>query len=101
MGLSNNLSESDVLLFLEFINIKSILYFTFIELIVLLYAFLVISFASCKKYMIWRTSFSKFSYILPVFTYARAIVNCRSICLGDQGYMVNKFRVGILGIRNK
>ena len=52
MGLSNNLSESDVLLFLEFINIKSILYFTFIELIVLLYAFLVISFASCKKYMI-------------------------------------------------
>ena len=43
--LSNNLWRSDVSLFLEFINILSILFYNFIEFIILLYTFLVISFA--------------------------------------------------------
>ena len=54
--------------FLEFINIVSILYYTFIEFIILLYTFLVISLAQWKECMI---SFSKFSDVLPVFTFAR------------------------------
>ena len=40
---SNSLCGSDVLLFEEFINIVSILFYNFIELIVLFYTFLVIS----------------------------------------------------------
>ena len=43
--LSNNLWRSDVSLFLEFINILSILFYNFIEFMILLYTFLVISFA--------------------------------------------------------
>ena len=45
----------------------------------MLYTFLVISFALNKECMI---SFSKFSDVLPAFTYARAIGNLRSFCLG-------------------
>ena len=43
--LSNNQWRSDVSLFLEFINILSILFYNFIEFMILLYTFLVISFA--------------------------------------------------------
>ena len=41
----------------------------------LLYTFLVISFARYKEYMICLISFSKFSDVLPGFTCARAIGN--------------------------
>ena len=41
-----------VLVLPEFINIVSILYYTFIEFIILFYNFLVISFTQYKKYMI-------------------------------------------------
>ena len=44
--------ESDVLVFWEFMNIVSILFYNFTEFIILLYTFLVISFASCKYYII-------------------------------------------------
>ena len=64
-----------MLLFLEFTNIVSILFYKFIEFIILLYTFLVISFFRYKEYMIWRISFSKFSDMLPAFTYAKAIGN--------------------------
>ena len=74
--------ESDVLLFLEFINIVSILFYNFIEFIILLYTFLVISFARYKEYMICLISFSKFSDVLPAFTCASAIGNLWKIRLG-------------------
>ena len=80
--LSNSLWGSDVLLFSEFINIVSILFYNFIEFIILLYTFLVISFARYKEYMICLISFSKFSDVLIDFTCARAIGNLWSICLG-------------------
>ena len=73
--LSNSLRGSDVPLFLEFINIVSILFYTFIEFIILLYTFLVISFAQYKECIICLISFSKFSDALPAFTYASAIGN--------------------------
>ena len=41
--LSSSLCESDVLLFAEFINIVSILFYNFIEFNILLYAFLATS----------------------------------------------------------
>ena len=63
------------LLFSEFINIASILYYTFIEFIIFLYTFLAISFAQYKEYIICRTSFSKFSDVLPAFTCVKAIGN--------------------------
>ena len=50
--LSNSLCGSDVLLFLEFINIVPILFYNFIEIIILLYTFLVIFFSRYKEYMI-------------------------------------------------
>ena len=50
--LSNSLGGSDILLFQEFVNIVFISYYTFIELIALLYTFLVISLARYKEYMI-------------------------------------------------
>ena len=50
--LSNSLWGSDVLLFSEFINIVSILFYNFIEFIILLYTFLVTSFSEYKEYMI-------------------------------------------------
>ena len=80
--LSGSLKESDVLLLLEFIKMISILYYAFIGFIILLYIFLVISFAWYKEYMIWRISFSNGSKVLPAFTCARAIGNLWSICLG-------------------
>ena len=43
--LSHSLLGSDVLLFLEFTNIVSILFYNFIKFILLLYTFLVVCFA--------------------------------------------------------
>ena len=50
--LSNNLRGSVLLIFSELINIVSILYYIYIEFIMLLYNFLVISFSQNKEYMI-------------------------------------------------
>ena len=50
--LSNSLLGSDVLLFLEFINRASILFYNFIEFIIFLYTLLVISFARYKEWVI-------------------------------------------------
>ena len=72
--LSNSLSGSDVLLFLELIIQYSFLYNAFIEFIISLYTFLVISFARYKCYFIRVISFSKFVDVLPDFTCARSIV---------------------------
>ena len=58
------------------------LYYNFIQFIILLYTFLVISFAWYQEYIICRISFEKFSDVLPAFTCARAIGNLWSICLG-------------------
>ena len=80
--LRNSLWGSDVLLFLEFINIVFILFYNFVEFIMLFYTILEIYFAWYKEYMIWRISFSKCSDILPVFTLASAIGNLWSIWLG-------------------
>ena len=72
--LSKSLWESDVLLFFE--NSEySFLYYTFIELIIFLYTFLVIYFARYKEYVKCLISFSNFSDALPVFTCTRAIGN--------------------------
>ena len=49
--MSNSMYGSDVLLFSEFINMVSVLFYNFIEFIILLYTFLVISFVQCKEYM--------------------------------------------------
>ena len=81
-SLSNSLWGSDFLLFSEFINIVSILFYNFIEFIILLYTFLVISFVQYRKYINWLISFSKFSDVLPAFNWASAIGNHWSICLG-------------------
>ena len=48
----------------------------------MLFTFLLISFGRYKKYMICLILFSKFSDILPAFTYARLIDNFLSIWLG-------------------
>lgn len=78
--LSNSLSDSDVLLFSEFKNILSILYFNWICYIVVY--FLLISFAWCKEYITWQISFNKFLNALPAYTCARATFILWSICLG-------------------
>ena len=78
--LSNSLNGSDVLLFLEFIERVSILYFTFSEFIILLYTFLVISFVRYKEYMICWISFSKISDVLAGFTFAILIVIIQVLC---------------------
>ena len=80
--LSNSLWGSDVLPFSEFINIVSILFYNFIEFIILLYTVLGFSFTRDKEYIICLTSFSKFSDVLPVFTCASATGNLWSLCLG-------------------
>ena len=54
---------------------KYSIYSVFIEFIILLYIFLVISFAQYKKYMICHISLSTFSDVLPACTSARAIGN--------------------------
>ena len=64
-----------MLLFPEFINIVSILFYNFMEFIILLYTFLVISFARYKEHLIFLISFSKFSDVLPAFTFAKPIGN--------------------------
>ena len=53
----------------------SILYYTFIVFIVLLYTLKVTSIAQYKAYMIWWTSLSKFLDVLPAFTSTRDIGN--------------------------
>ena len=73
--LSNSLLGSDALLFLEFINTVSILFYNFVELIVLLHTFLVISFAQYKEYIICMISFSIFSDVFPAFTCESTIDN--------------------------
>ena len=80
--LSNSLQGSDVLLFPEFINIVSILFYNFIKFIISIYTFLVISFARYKKYIICLISISKFSDLLHVFTCTSAIGNTWIICFG-------------------
>ena len=80
--LSDSLWGLDVLLFPELINIEFILFYNFIEFIILLYNFLAISFAQHKEYIICLISFSNFSGVLPAFTWANAIGNLWSICLG-------------------
>ena len=76
-----SLWRSDVLLFSELEKIVFIPFYNFIEFATLLYTFLVICFAQCKEYIIWRISFSNFSYVLPAFTCASANGNLWSICL--------------------
>ena len=71
--LGNSLWGLDVFIFLEFINTVPFLHYRFIEFIILLYTFLVISFAWYKEYMICQISSSKFSDVLPAFTCARAL----------------------------
>ena len=73
--LSNSLWGSDVLLFSGLINIVFILFYNFIEFIILLYTFLVTSFFRYKEYMICLISFSKFSDVLLAFTCASTIGN--------------------------
>ena len=63
-------------------KLVSILFYNFIECIILLYAFLVIYFARYKKYMICLVSFSKFSGVLPACTCAKNVGSLWSICLG-------------------
>ena len=81
--LSNSLWGSDVLLFSEFINIVFILFYNFIEFIIFLHTFLVISQAQYKEYLICIISFGKFPDILNDFTCARAIDNLWIICSMD------------------
>ena len=66
--LGSNLGESDVLLFSDFINIVSILFYTFIEFIILSYTFLVVCFLRYKEYITCLISFSKLPDVLPAFT---------------------------------
>ena len=79
---SNSLWGSSILSFSEFISIASLLFYNFIEFIMLLNTLLVIAFAQYKEYKICLISFSKFSDVLPAFTCASAIGNIWSICLG-------------------
>ena len=72
--LSNSL-EADALLFSEFINIGSILFYNFIELIILLYTFLVIYFGQYTEYIVCLNSFSKCSDVLYAFTCVVAFAN--------------------------
>ena len=51
----------------------SILFYKFIEFIILLHTFLVISFAGYREYIVCLISFSKFSDVLPAVTCERAI----------------------------
>ena len=53
----------------------SLLFYNFIEFIILFHTILVTSFSRYKEYMIYRISFNKFSDVLPAFTCASAIGN--------------------------
>ena len=77
-SLSNSLRGSYVLLFSEFINIVSILFYNFIEFTI----YVAFSLARYKEYFIWWISFSKLSDVLPAFTCVGAISNLWSKCLG-------------------
>ena len=79
---SISLFESEVLLFFEFINIVLIFYYVCIEFILSLYILLIIPFDWHKEYINCLISLSKFSDILPTFTYARTTGNLWNICLG-------------------
>ena len=80
--LSISLWRLSILSFSEFIIIVSLLFFNFIEFIILLNTLLVIAFVQYKDYRICLISFSKFWDVLPAFTCASAIGNIWSICLG-------------------
>ena len=83
--LRNSLWGSDILMFLEFINIVSILFYNLNEFIIyyiLLYTSLVISFSQYKENTIWQISFGDFPEVLPAFTSASAISNLLRLCLG-------------------
>ena len=56
--------------------------YIFIKLAILLYTFLVTYIAWYRKYIIFLTSFKKFSDVLPTFTCAKAIANLWNVCLG-------------------
>ena len=73
--LSNSLCGSDVLLFSEFINILSTLFYNLIKFIISLCTSLATFFARYKEYIIRLISFSKFSDVLPAFTCASFIGN--------------------------
>ena len=73
--LSNSRCALDVLPFLEFIEVSSILYYNCIEFVILLHSFLVIYFSQSKEFKIWRISFSTFSDVLPAFTSTSVIGN--------------------------
>ena len=50
------------------------LYYKYIEFIILLYNYLLISFAQYKKYVICVVSFSKFSDVLPTIVSAWVLI---------------------------
>ena len=77
---SNSLWGSDVLLFLELINVVYILFYNFIEFMILLYTILVLSFCWYKEYIICLILFNKFSDVLPTFTCPRPIDNLWKVC---------------------
>ena len=60
----------------------SIHFYICIDLIMLLYTFLVIPFDWCRDKTICLISFNNLSELLPVFTCVRATGNLWSICLG-------------------
>ena len=80
--LGNNLSGSDVLLFSEFTNIVSILFYNFIKFIMLLHTFLLVSFARYNEYMISLISFSKFQMYYLLLLVQKLLVIFEGICLG-------------------
>ena len=71
-----------VLLFLKLIKVVPILFYNVLEFIILFYTFLIICFTRYKEYVICPISFSKSSYLFPVFTCARVIGNLWKTCLG-------------------
>ena len=56
------------------------MYYTFTDFIILLYTFLVISFAGYNEHMTYLILFSKLPDVLRAFTCARAIGNLWSLC---------------------
>ena len=99
--LSNSLQGSDVLLFPEFINIVSILFYNFIKFIISIYTFLVITFARYKKYIICLISISEFSDLLHVFTCTSAIGNTWIFCLGVNIFNFSPYFALYLSFRNQ
>ena len=76
--LSINLRSSEVLIFFEVLRIIYILFYIYIDF--LLYFFLVTSFDRYNEETNFLILFSKFSNVLPDFTYASAIGILCSIC---------------------